>query len=179
MSAWKQVKCSLCNKHLTHLGSQNILSFSVDTESNETELENLEQRAWCVLCKQVLQQSSSAWLLSRLPLSGTQATGCCPCASTMLIHGAGAVVASQGFWGQSPGLFIFVLIFTLFSQFLWLLEARCFSIWTVAVCTPKALQTCKKDIFNISSVFLQWQTWLCIPFVIQAQRSRGATNSHK
>lgn len=75
MSAWKQVKCSLCNKHLTHLGSQNILSFSVDTESNETELENLEQRAWCVLCKQVLQQSSSAWLLSRLPLSGTRATG--------------------------------------------------------------------------------------------------------
>lgn len=32
---------------------------------------------------------------------------------------------------------------------MWLLEVRWFSVWTVAIRTPKALFMCKKDIFNI------------------------------
>lgn len=50
---------------------------------------------------------------------------------------------------QTPGLLFFVLIFINGFLFMWLRQARWFSVWTVAICTPKSFFACKKDIFNI------------------------------
>lgn len=93
-----------------------------------------------------------------------------------------------GFWGSITWVAHLCSYFHIVSQFFWLLEARYFSTWTVAVCTPKAFISGQQgDIQyfflwqqgHIQYFFLWWQTWFCTHFVIQAQRSSGAINRHK
>lgn len=49
-----------------------------------------------------------------------------------------ALLASQGFGGSITWVAHLCSYFHIVPQFFWLLEARYFSTWTVAVCTPKA-----------------------------------------
>lgn len=131
-----------------------IVSFSVATESNSVNRDRvLEPEVVYLICPvqtcfiEKQQSPANNWLPLGQTLLGTWviACGCSSYASALLLQGCSDMLT--GIVLVSPrGLLSFVLIFTIFSHWLFI---HVTSWGQVAFWMPKALFVCKKAIFNL------------------------------